>query len=665
MKKIIKKINYICLSLLMGGTILFSGCSEDFLNPKPLSIYEPGATFTTESGLMAAMAICDRHLRGYYSTDHNEMLTLGTEYIFSDLMVGSATDKSGMLDNIASMLTPTSDQSSQNNLDRTNSMWYFYEETYKGVMYANTIIQYVDGVEGMNEASKNAFKGRAYFHRAFRYYALVFQYGDVPLTAKVVEVPKQNYRRTKRDAILQMLVKDLEFAVQWVPDQKDMSVIGMINKGACRMLLAKCYLALGEYTKAKDLMDIVIDQSGYSLMTENFGTFNDGGEPATWPITRNVIWDMHRAENKLISANKEVIMGMPNRGAEAESFVKMLTMRILYPFVFDGKVQTKDSKQALMNIKRNSADYNSKYDYMRAFGRGIATFRPSYFQTHKVWEVNGKMDATDLRHSSATGNWIRMEDYRVNNKASSEFGNPVTLFDDKGKLLCSDTIRRWFDVPHYKFYLDDPVNEANISGSDGNRGATNGGIADWYLYRLAEAYLIRAEAKFYLGDATAKDDVNEVRKRAKCTELYSTVTIGDIMDERARELYWEEWRNVELTRVSLCLARSGKPDEWGNTYKLDTFDKQSGTDAAGGSYWYQRVTKKGMYNKGPISVNATKGSINYMMDKKNIYWPIPNKEIRANNKGDLGQNYGYDGYNPNTPVWDNWEDAVADEYKTE
>lgn len=665
MKKIIKKINYICLSLLMGGTILFSGCSEDFLNPKPLSIYEPGATFTTESGLMAAMAICDRHLRGYYSTDHNEMLTLGTEYIFSDLMVGSATDKSGMLDNIASMLTPTSDQSSQNNLDRTNSMWYFYEETYKGVMYANTIIQYVDGVEGMNEASKNAFKGRAYFHRAFRYYALVFQYGDVPLTAKVVEVPKQNYRRTKRDAILQMLVKDLEFAVQWVPDQKDMSVIGMINKGACRMLLAKCYLALGEYTQAKDLMDIVIDQSGYSLMTENFGTFNDGGEPATWPITRNVIWDMHRAENKLISANKEVIMGMPNRGAEAESFVKMLTMRILYPFVFDGKVQTKDSKQALMNIKRNSADYNSKYDYMRAFGRGIATFRPSYFQTHKVWEVNGKMDATDLRHSSATGNWIRMEDYRVNNKASSEFGNPVTLFDDKGKLLCSDTIRRWFDVPHYKFYLDDPVNEANISGSDGNRGATNGGIADWYLYRLAEAYLIRAEAKFYLGDATAKDDVNEVRKRAKCTELYSTVTIGDIMDERARELYWEEWRNVELTRVSLCLARSGKPDEWANTYKLDTFDKQSGTDAAGGSYWYQRVTKKGMYNKGPISVNATKGSINYMMDKKNIYWPIPNKEIRANNKGDLGQNYGYDGYNPNTPVWDNWEDAVADEYKTE
>src|SRR5690606_6023388 len=150
-----------------------------------------------------------------------------------------------------------------------------------------------------------------------------------PLITKVSEVPKQNYRSTQRDAILEMITRDMEFAVQWVPDQKDLNLTGMVNKGACRMLLAKCYLALGEYAKAKEQTDILIDQSGYSLMLENFGTFNDGGEPQTWEITRNVIWDLHRAENKLIAANREVIMGMPNRGADAESFVKMLTMRIL------------------------------------------------------------------------------------------------------------------------------------------------------------------------------------------------------------------------------------------------------------------------------------------------------------------------------------------------
>lgn len=664
MKKIIQKLNYICLTLFVGGIVLFSGCSESFLEPEPLSFYEPGATFSSESGLMSAMAICDRHLKLYYAYDHNEMLPIGTEYIFSDLMVASPTDKIAMLDNIAAMLTPTSESTTLNNLDRSNSIWYFWRETYNGIMYANTIIQYVDGVESMSDAIKNAYKGRAYFHRAFRYYALVFQFGDVPLTAKVVDVPKQNYRSTKRDAILKMITHDLEFAVQWVPDQKDMSLIGMVNKGACRMLLAKCYLALGEYAKAKEQTDILIDNSGYSLITGNsFGTFNQGGEPRTWPITRNVIWDMHRCENKLISSNKEVIMGIPNRGATAESFVIMLTMRILYPFLFNNQVMTEtDNRQALMNIRRNDSAYDPNYDYMRALGRGIATYRPSYFQTHAMWVVNGKMDETDLRHSSEVGNWVRMEDYKVNNRASSDFGKNIKLFDDKGKLLCTDTIRRWFDVPHYKFWIDDPVNEANISGSDGHRGATNGGNGDWYFYRLAEAYLVRAEAKFYLGDAAgAAADVNVIRTRAKCSELYTTVNIGDIMNERARELYWEEWRNVELTRVSLCLARSGKPDEWGNTYNLDTFDKQSGTDPNGGSYWYQRCTKLGMYNKGTIQITATKNVLNYIVDKRNIYWPITNRSITANNKGKLAQNYGYDGYDPDTPKWDKWEDAVADE----
>ena len=658
------------IAFLLASTLAISSCSKEFLQPDPLSIYLPNETFNTESGLLSAMAICDRHLKGYWATDHNEMLTLGTEYIFSELMVASNTDKRSMMADVANMLTPTSDNSSLQNLDRSNSLWYLWQETYKGISYANTIIKYVDQVQTLSEQDRNAYKGRAYFHRAFRYMALVFEYGDVPLVTTIIDVPKQNYRSTKRDAILQMMTKDMEFAVQWVPDQKNMSLIGMINKGACRMLLAKCYLAIGEYQKAKEQTDILIDQSGYALMTESFGTFNDGGEAQTWPITRNVIWDMHRPENKLIASNREVIMGMPNRGADAESFVKMLTMRILYPFVFDSRIQTTDGKQALLNIKRNSGDYNAKYDYMRAFGRGIGTFRPTSFQSQGVWAVSGKQDEGDLRHSSKVGNWVRMADYKVNNKASKDFGKPLLLNDPAtGKLLCSDTIRRWYDVPHYKFFLDDPVSEANISGSDGSRGATNGSIADWYLYRLAEAYLLRAEAKYYISpsDGTIKDDLNAIRKRAKCTELYDgAVTIGDIMNERARELYWEEWRNVELKRVSLCLARSGKPDEWGNVYHLDNFDKQSGTDAIGGSYWYQRIVHYSLYNKGIIHVNATGLSdINYTMDKKNMYWPIPNVAITSNIKGQLKQNYGYDGYNPATPVWDQWEDAVADESKVE
>jgi starch-binding outer membrane protein, SusD/RagB family len=644
--------------------LVFSSCSDDFLEPDPLSFYEPSTTLSTESGLQAVLAMADRHLRSYWtfynSANNNISVPIATEYMFSEMTVASKTDDGGMFADIANVLTPTG---GAENGDR-NRISYFWDETYNGIKYANTITSFIDNVKGLDDATKNAYLGRAYFHRSFRYLTLVFQFGDVPLVTKILQVPKQNYRSTRKEAILEMITKDMEFAVEWVPDQKDMGYIGMINKGACRQLLIKCYLATGQFEKAKEQADILINQSGYQLMQTTFGTFNDGGEPQTWPITRNVIWDLHRPENKLIGANKEVILGMPNRGTTSESFIQFLTMRIFGPFWSDGNgTKTPDGKNAVNNYARNNtANYNSQYDYVRAVGRGIATFRPTYFATNAVWNVNGQNDEGDLRHNSAVGNWGKMTSLKYNDKTSAWYGQNLMLrHPTTNVLLCTDTIRDWFDWPHYKLYLEDVLAEANPASTQFN-GATNGGNADWYFYRLAETYLLRAEAKFYLGDAaSAAEDVNEVRKRALCDQLYATVTIGDIMNERARELYLEEWRNVELSRVSYCLALSGKPDEWGNSYDVNTFDKQSGTDATGGSYWYQRIMHYSIYNKGTVSVRT--GTFNYTMDKRNFYWPIPNAAITANNKGVLSQNYGYAGYDAATPKWETWQDAVADEDK--
>ncbi|MDN3596720.1 RagB/SusD family nutrient uptake outer membrane protein [Zunongwangia endophytica] len=191
-------------------------------------------------------------------------------------------------------------------------------------------------------------------------------------------------------------------------------------------------------------------------------------------------------------------------------------------------------------------------------------------------------------------------------------------------------------------------------------------FAHWYLYRLAETYLLRAEARFYQGNiAGATQDVNTIRERADASQLYTDVTIGDICAERGRELYLEEWRNVELTRISHCLAMSGMPDEWGNTYNLDSWDQQSGTDESGGSYWYQRIVHYTLYNKYPEGIVIPNGTNYYTMDKRNVFWPIPNSAIAANIQGQLSQNYGYDGYDPSTKVWDSWENAVEDEGNVE
>ena len=668
------------LVITLCGTALFSSCSDDFLEPKPLSFYEPGVTLSTESGMRAVMAMTDRHLRHYWTHQtegtSNNNNPMGTEYIFSDLMAFGKTDEpvTALCFSVADQLTPQNagagGDSGQSN---TELIQYFWTETYLGMRYANTVISYIDAVQGMDEAVKNAYLGRALFHRAFRYYALVFQFGDVPLITKIPTVPKFNYRSTKKGAILEMITLDLEKAVQYVPDQKDMAYIGMVNKGACRMLLAKCYLATGQWQKAKEQLDILIDQSGYSLIQGGaglgqFGMEIKGGEPETWPITRNVIWDMHRSENKLRSDNTEVIMGMPNRGLASESFRSWLQMRIYGPYWNSSALQTPDGKQAIQAYPRNASQYNKTLDITRGVGRGIGVHRPTTFAQYGLWEVNGVMDEGDLRHSSEVGNWALMTNLKYNDPTSTYYGQNLMLYHPvTGAILTNDTIRCWYNWPHYKYWMLDVGAEANMASTAFN-GATPGGTGghgDIYLYRLAEAYLLRAEAKFYLGqDATS--DVNAVRQRARCTQLYTSVNIGDIMNERARELHMEEWRNVELSRVSRCLALSGKPDEWGNTYDINTYDKQKGRDAAGGSYWWQRIVHyNNFYNSPNNPYNQNNRTQSYTLDKYNFYWPIRQNVLNSNREGKLMQAFGYAGYDADTPEWDTWQEAVEDEDRAE
>lgn len=650
--------------ILLGSLTLLSGCSEDFLEPDPLSFYEPEATFSTATGLRSALAVADRHLRSYWTNTgaNSNSVVIGTEYMFSDLAVYGKSDVgvNSVNFNIADGLTPTAGMAGPGGNDG-NYIRHYWIETYNGIKYANTILSYVDKVTALSEKEKNAYKGRAYFHRAYRYLALAFQFGDVPLVTKIIDVPKQNYKSTKKAAILDMITKDMELAVQLVPEQSEMSEIGSVNKGACRMLLAKCYLSTGQWEKAKEQLDILINQSGYQLMQDNFGTF-DPVAPEAWEIKRNVIWDLHRCENKLIATNKEVIMGMPNRGSQSN--IGFATMRIFGPHLDNAVLLAPDKKRGFgFYARNNTANYRADLDYGRALGRGIGTIRPTHFAQHGLWVVNGVEDNDDLRHNTEVGNWVRVNSLRYPHAETVYRGEKMVKYHpETGELLCNDTLRVWFDWPHYKLFIVDASAEANLAASS-YAGASTGSVADWYLYRLAEAYLLRAEAKFYMGDATAKDDLNEIRKRAECSQLYtSNITIGDIMNERARELYLEEWRHMELSRVSYCLALSGKPDEWGDIYNVDTYDKESGIDLTGGSYWYKRVIRYGgVYNIGGVTSNNK--TFNFKIDKCNLYWPIPNTAIVGNKKGELAQNYGYDGYNPNVEMWSTWEEAVADEDK--
>jgi hypothetical protein len=113
-----------------------------------------------------------------------------------------------------------------------------------------------------------------------------------------------------------------------------------------------------------------------------------------------------------------------------------------------------------------------------------------------------------------------------------------------------------------------------------------GGHSDWYIFRIAETYLLRAEAYFWKGDlVNAALDINIVRSRAGASPLdASEINIGTILDERARELFYEEPRKTELTRIAYILAMTGQPAYNGKTYNMATFSENN--------FFYDRIIEK-------------------------------------------------------------------------
>lgn len=593
------------LHWMMGLAILLvtPSCDDEWLQPKPLSFYAPENTFNAASGLWSALVACERNMRHEYTGDGPPILT---EHVFSEVAIEGTTDKSGPAQDLNLLITPDANLNSAN----TNRIGWYWTEGFRGIRYANTVISRIDDpTDYKSEAERNHILATAYFHRALRYYRLTNQFGDVPLLLYEVSEPRLDFYSTDREVILRKMKADLEWGEQWVPAVMDR---GQVPKGALQHLLTKVNLALGEFDDAIASANRLIDGGTHALMTQRFGSV--ANDP-----NRNVIWDLHRPENKSLGSNREAILLVMDRLDTDGNSGGMSSMRQAVPFWITN-INTP-------NGNRGTIDQPGiEFDHVTNYGRGIGRLRGTWYHQSMIWD-----DDNDLRH--APGNWMNMTDLVYNNpgiKATDDYyGKPLQFRNEAGQVLVVDSIRSWFSWPHYKVFVPQPQNIRPA-----------GGHSDWYIFRLAETYLLRAEAHMWKGNAaSAAADINAVRTRAGAAPYGANeVTISTVLDERARELYYEEPRNTELTRVAFLYAKTGIPAPNGKTYNMSTFSENN--------YYYDRIMEvTDYYNKGVF----TRHGDTYTMSPYHVLWPIPANAINTNTKGIINQNKGYSGFENNLP----------------
>jgi starch-binding outer membrane protein, SusD/RagB family len=572
-------------------TMIFISCSKDWLKPAPLSFFAPENVFVDEAGFESGLVVCRKQMN---SESHDYISYLAAEHAYSDLAI-----------------SPWASDFSQNT--PSHEPYYFqilelFTKAYGYIKDANVIITRIDNITWTDKGVRNRILSEAYWFRAYWYYRLVNTYGDVPWIGGEVQGAKLDYHSTSRSAILGKLQKDMEFAVGNLPERA--ATLGNVTKGAANHLLAKIYLANGEFDKAIEAATSVI-QGPYALMTQRFGVDVSKG----W---HDLMWDLHRIENKNLSSNTETIYATVDRSdASPETWY--------LPGDSYGTYSARSYAPAYWRVPDATGGRASNWTFPQAdtCGRGIADVRPTAYFYYKIWgdATHNWSTTSDMRRSN--GNWIEMgpteSEIHVWDPASPQFGQPLTKLYYKS---LADTLTDWWPYPMYKTYTPTPF------------GTPMGGQGDWYVFRLAETYLLRAEAYYWKNQpGLAADDINKVRARANAPLISGAdVTIDYIFDERARELYTEEPRHSEMVRVSCIMAKLNL-----GGYSLAAITQKN--------WYYDRVMRVNYFYNPAI----TYFGITAKLLPNNIFWPIPSSVITANTLGRINQNIGYDGDNLNVP----------------
>jgi hypothetical protein len=194
------------------------------------------------------------------------------------------------------------------------------------------------------------------------------------------------------------------------------------------------------------------------------------------------------------------------------------------------------------HIGNTEAIWTLNYDGVRSQSYGGATFI-----------INGTSngDRQPLQQLTGLGGWGAM---RATEKLVRLFPD-VTGAADKRSLFYTDSqtenMEDYFD---YKYgYPSTKFRNRTRSGGYGNDPNRTFSDVDIPVSRLAEMYLIYAEAVKRGGTGGSEPQaliyLNALRSRAQVTEPpLGFYTLDYILDERARELYWEGFRRMDLIR---------------------------------------------------------------------------------------------------------------------
>lgn len=369
----------------------------------------------------------------------------------------------------------------------------YYNRLGQQIAFANSFIDNAQALASDPEVAYYIAEAR--FIRAYAYYNVIDAYGKAPLitSSKADLKPTQN-SRAELFNFVESELKDLETKLKAARANE----YGRVDAVAAQALLARLYLNAKVYIGVDKYTDCITYAKKVIASSYHLNTIDANGNG---------------------TAYDELFLADNNKNGAQNEFIFLAS--------FDG-----------LNTK---------------------TYGGTAFIMHAA--TGGNMNATALGLNGGWGGITVTKEFVNKFEASTRNGNnEPTAWNDKRAMFHTDG--QTFESTDYVKdftkggYAVTKFKNITSTGAAGKDPAKDFPDTDLPLIRLAEVYLTYAEAVLRGGTggdrATALGYVNELRTRGYGSTAGNIadadLTLDFILDERARELYWEGLRRTDLIR---------------------------------------------------------------------------------------------------------------------
>lgn len=590
-----KKLFYLILILFVG---LIGGCKKDFLKEEPRDNTYAENLLVSYSGFKTMITA----LQGMMRHEYRRVDAFGG---FSSLPLVQQSMWSCGVDNSWSNNSHSSFKFMYypKNIDQTDAESYraTFEWLYRMVTTANMVITRAESPD-VNWAggSKEEIVAKARFFRAWAYRHLTYSFGAVPLATE--EINGLNYRKDwERNSVAEIravMEKDFLYAAQNLPLRANSNTT--ISGAMAIHYLGELYLAMDKPQEAKLILQPLVEGSAYKLMTNRFGANAANAGCAFIDVFRSPLY---------AQGNLEALYAFVNTEPEIESHgTSSIYIKSTYKNYYSNDVVIRKSNLLAPEYVNGSVTLPQIFWLVNG-GKGAGRCSPS-LGAIRLYNYKGQ-GTIDDRISNNAMVWKIYE---------KNAAGVIVEFLDGGKSPIDTTLTAAMlddnrtTIQNYKWPT---TRKWDYTQTIAARGDADDSYNDVVYLRLAETYLLYAEALYKSGDiAGGVTWMNKVRSRSKAIDITaSDLTTGGldlILDERSRELLSEEERRHTLIRVS---------------------QEKGGDERDINNYFKRRVRK---YNE--IAGRPVRGMNEYEVP---VLFPIPQQFIESNSGRALKQNLGY------------------------